>query len=253
MQKAFNFKDKDGKMHAGHLETTDEMYRKIIIDEESVPLLIVKGYNYYHATPYNGTIPVLADTWKNIIPLVNEQKRILVLGDNDGVQTLGLLLTYGYNEKSKIFYCNPFTTPDEMSSRDHVKMVKLTTETLRITGMTKKVNVYTEYSRNLLPSLKRAILDIAFVDLNSDPRYLLEDLVLLWRKVKTKGFVILHDYKNPKKQDAIQAFLKCYQEHYNIVGDQHDQLFLLKTEYEKIEEKLTQEEGTTEPIETTTK
>jgi hypothetical protein len=37
------------------------------------------------------------------------------------------------------------------------------------------------------------------------------------------------------------------------VGDQHDQLFLLKTEYEKIEENITQEEGTTEPIESTTK
>ena len=249
MQKAFNFKDKDGKMHAGHLETTDEMYRKIIIDEESVPLLIVKGYNYYHATPYNGPIPVLADTWKHIIPLVNEQKRILVLGDDDGVQTLGLLLTYGYNEKSKIFYCNPFTSPDEMSSRDHVKMVKLTTETLRITGMNKKVNVYTEYSRNFLPTLKRAILDIVFVDLNSDPRYLLEDLVLLWRKVKTKGFIILHDYKKAKKQDALQSFLKCYQEHYNIVGDQHDQLFLMKTQHEKIEDIYAKEESTTEPTE----
>ena len=101
-----------------------------------------------------------------------------------------------------------------------------------------------------MPTLKRAILDIVFVDLNSDPRYLLEDLVLLWRKVKTKGFVILHDYKKAKKQDALQSFLKCYQEHYNIVGDQHDQLFLMKTEYEKIEEIYAKEEGTTEPTET---
>ena len=36
MQKAFTFKDKDGILRAGHLEATDEMYRRIIINEENI-------------------------------------------------------------------------------------------------------------------------------------------------------------------------------------------------------------------------
>ena len=235
MQKAFTFKDSNGKLQAGHLEATDEMYRRIIINEENIPLLIVKGYNYYHATPYYGKMPLLADTWKEIIPLVNEQKRILVLGDSTGAQTLGLLLTYGYNEKSKVYYCNPFANADEISSRDSEGMQKITSHVFRITGMVKKVNVYPEYSRNLIPTLKRAILDIVYVDLNKEPRYLLEDLVLIWRKLKQGGFIVINDYLDSIKQPAIKGFLECYDNYYKIVGKQNDQLFLVKTQKEEPE------------------
>ncbi len=234
MQKAFTFKDKDGKLVAGHLETTDEMYRRIIINEENIPLLIVKGYAYHHATPYYGTIPILADTWKDIIPLTNEKRRILVLGDKTGAQTLGLLLTYGYHEESKIFYCNPFGHPDEKGSRDHDAMEALTSKTLRITGLQKKVNVYPEYARNFLPTLKRGILDIVFVDLNNEARWLLEDLVLVWRKVKTGGFVIINGCTVESKKVAIQGFLESYKGTYKIIGVQNDQMFLLKTEVEEV-------------------
>ena len=232
MQKAFTFKDAYGVLRAGHLEATDEMYRKIIINEENVPLLIVKGYDYYHATPYYGNIPILSDTWAHIIPLKKEKKKILVLGDTTGAQTLGLLLTYAYDTNSKVYYCNPFANADEISSTDGDAMQKLTSEVLRISGMHKKVQVYTEYSRNFLPTLKRAILDIAFVDLNDEPRYLLEDLITLWHKLKEGGFIVINECNKPVKQKAIASFLECYESCYKIIGNQNNQMFLLKTQKE---------------------
>jgi hypothetical protein len=232
MQKAFTFKDAYGVLRAGHLEATDEMYRKIIINEENIPLLIVKGYDYYHATPYFGKIPTLPDTWANLIPLKKGKKKILVLGDTSGAHTLGLLLTYGYDTNSKIYYCNPFTHGDEVSPRDGDAMQKLTSEVLLISGMHKKVQVYTEYSRNFLPTLKRAILDIAFVDLNDEPRYLLEDLITLWHKVKEGGFIVINDCNKPIKQKAIASFLECYESCFKILANQNNQMFLLKTQKE---------------------
>jgi len=232
MQKAFTFKDKDGVLRAGHLEATDEMYRRIIIDEENVPLLIVKGASYHHATPYYGEIPVLADSWSQYIPLTNEPRRICVLGDNTGAQTLGLLLTYGYNEKSKIYYCNPFSHGDEASSRDIESMQRLSTEVIPITGMQKKVNVYTEFARNFLPTLKRAILDMAFLDLNDNPQYMLEELVLLWRKLKKGAFIIVNNYKMPGKVLPLYSFLECYTKKYSVVAELETQLILIKTEFE---------------------
>ena len=232
MQKAFTFKDKDGVLRAGHLEATDEMYRRIIINEENIPLLIVKGVNYHHATPFYGQVPVLPDTWAPYVPLTNEKRRICVLGDKTGAYTLGLLLTYAYHEESKIFYCNPFAFGDETSPRDVEAMQKLSGETLYITGMNKKVNVYPEYARNFLPTLKRAVLDLAFVDLNADPRYLLEELVLLWRKVKTGGIIVINDYKMPSKIKPIFSFLECYDKKYEVVKELDSQLILVKTEQE---------------------
>lgn len=230
MQKAFTFKDK-GVLRAGHLEATDEMYRRIIINEENVPLLIVKGVNYHHATPYYGDVPVLADSWAPYIPLTNEKRKICVLGDKTGAQTLGLLLTYAYNEESKIFYCNPFAFGDEISSRDVESMQKIG-ETIRITGMTKKVNVYPEYARNFLPTLKRAVLDMAFIDLNTDPRYMLEELVLLWRKVKTGGYLIVNDYKLPSKVKPLFCFFECYEGKFKIIKELDNQIIFVKTEHE---------------------
>jgi hypothetical protein len=232
MQKAFTFKDKDGILRAGHLEATDEMYRRIIINEENVPLLIVKGINYYHATPFYGTVPVLPDTWAPYVPLTNEKRKICVLGDKTGAYTLGLLLTYAYHDESKIFYCNPFAFGDEVSPRDVEAMQRISGETLRITGMNKKVNVYPEYARNFLPTLKRAVLDMAFVDLNTDSRYLLEELVLLWRKIKKGGIIIINDYKMPSKIKPIFSFLECYDKKYEVVKELDNQLILVKTEEE---------------------
>jgi predicted O-methyltransferase YrrM len=111
-------------------------------------------------------------------------------------------------------------------------MQNLSGEVLRITGLNKKVNVYPEYARNFLPTLKRAVLDIAFVDLNTDSRYLLEELVLLWRKVKTGGIIVINDYKMPSKVKPIFSFLECYDKKYEVVKELDNQLILIKTEQE---------------------
>ena len=232
MQKAFTFKDSTGVLRAGHLEATDEMYRRIIINEENIPLLIVKGLNYYHATPFYGEVPVLPDTWAPYVPLTNERRKICVLGDKTGAHTLGLLLTYAYHEESKIYYCNPFAFGDEVSPRDVESMQNLSGEVLRITGMNKKVNVYPEYARNFLPTLKRAILDLAFVDLNADSRYMLEELVLLWRKIKKGGIIVINDYKIPSKVKPLYSFLECYENKYSVIKELDNQLILMKTEEE---------------------
>jgi hypothetical protein len=231
MQKAFTFKDVSGVVHAGILETTDELYRKIIIDENNIPLLIVKGVNYYYSTPYSGKLGIPIESWYNMIPLTKEARRILVLGDSSGFVTLSLLLSYGYKEGSKIYYCNPFGHPDEKQERDHESLRRLTTETLVQHGIKGAIQIYPEYSRNFLPTVKRAILDIAYIDLNSEPRWLLEDLVLVWRKVKQNGYIVIANYGQGVQQ-TVSAFLTCYDKHTNVIGCKHNLLFIQKTQEE---------------------
>lgn len=235
MQKAFTFKDDYGILKAGILETTDEIYRKIIIEEQNIPLLIVKGNNYHYATPYSGPIGLSIETWQSLIPLTKEARRILVLGDCTGFVTLSLLLTYGYQEGSKIYYCNPFGHPNEKDERDHEALRKITTETFTQHGIKGAIQIYTEYSRNFLPTLKKAILDIAYIDLNKEPRWLLEDLVLVWRKVKENGYIVIANCEN-NAPVAVSSFVNCYSDYIEVLGNKHGILFLQKKQSESTED-----------------
>jgi hypothetical protein len=220
MQKVFTFNDTEGQLKAGILETTDDLYKRIISYKESLQLLIVKGKNYHYATPYSGPLELVCDTWQNIIPLTENPMKVLVLGDSSGIQTLGLLLTYAYPEGSMLEYCNPF-------SENKSDLEKLTVDTLSKINMAKKLHVYPEHSFALVPLLESGKTDIVYLDLHTDPKFLLEDLILVWRKLKKEGHLVVNNVAQSQK--ALTAFLTCYEGVFTIVGEQNNKLFIKKT------------------------
>jgi len=181
---------------------------------------MVKGKNYHYATPYSGPLESVCDTWQNIIPLTENPMKVLVLGDSSGIQTLGLLLTYAYPEGSILEYCNPF-------SENKSNLEKLTTETLLKINMAKKLRVYPEHSFTLIPVLESGKTDLAYLDLHTDPKLLLEDLVLIWRKLQKNGHLVVNNLSQSQK--ALTAFFACYEGSFAIMGEQDDKLFIQKT------------------------
>jgi hypothetical protein len=73
---------------------------------------------------------------------------------------------------------------------------------------------------------------MAFLDLNDNSQYMLEELVLLWRKLKKGAFIIVNNYKMPGKVLPLYSFLECYAKKYSVVAELDTQLILVKTEFE---------------------
>ena len=241
MQKAFTFKDPNGETLAGILETTDELYRKIIIDEVNLPLLIVKSQYYYHATPQNGETPyALCDTWRNVIPMTEEKRRILVVGDPVGAQTFALALTQGYHENSKIQAVNPFGHPDEFQGRD-IHAIDNFAEQIPNTGMAKKIQLYPTQNRIFLPSIKRLIIDIAQVIPTGHLQQDVESMAHIWRKIKTNGYLIFDRVDDSRVQRVINFLLEVQKGHYHILSNQNNQIILRKTEIEKLDVGMNEE------------
>jgi predicted O-methyltransferase YrrM len=94
-----------------------------------------------------------------------------------------------------------------------------------------KMVIFRNYSHKILPQLEDSFFDIIYIDGNHEPEYVLEDAVLSFRKLKVGGFLIFDDYiwGNPDEtQRGIDMFLSGYHKRIEVLGLQHNQMFVKK-------------------------
>lgn len=70
--------------------------------------------------------------------------------------------------------------------------------------------------------------DIIYIDGNHLKKYVLEDAVLSFKKLKRDGWLIFDDLQCPDVQIAIDAFVKLYNNYFINISHNNGQLFLKK-------------------------
>ncbi len=172
MPHSFLYRDASGTMNAGLLEASEDYAVRIIGKGENYPLLVVKGYNYMHACPFEGSPGKSIEPWNQWIPLKKEVRSILVSGDTNGSTICSLLLTYAYEADSRIVACNSGSIPGEEISK---------------TGKLSKCRLYTTNASLVLPTLSQEF-DLAYLNVTEEG---LEQFEPVWESVKQKGVLVL--------------------------------------------------------------
>ncbi len=172
MPHSFLYRDASGTMKAGLLEASEEYAERIIGKGENYPLLMVKGYNYMHACPFEESPGKSIEPWKQWIPLKKEVRSILVSGDTNGSTICALLLTYAYEADSRIVVCNSGSISGEQVYK---------------TGKLSKCRLYTTNASLVLPTLSQEF-DLAYLNVAEEG---LEQFEPIWECVKEKGVLVL--------------------------------------------------------------
>jgi predicted O-methyltransferase YrrM len=99
---------------------------------------------------------------------------------------------------------------------------------LAASGARSKVMVKETYSWDAICHLGRRIFDFAYIDGDHRREIVLEDAVLLWRRLKVGGLMTFDDYHSTDVRSAVDAFMSVY-EHSCVRVHEGSQFTILRT------------------------
>jgi predicted O-methyltransferase YrrM len=181
---------------------------------------------------FRGTAYRLADNWYPFVqPDGSKPIRYAEIGTFYGANLISVAMTYGAHPDSVLVAIDPWTDYSEYPEYKGQQETIYDTFTQNVSGFLDKIVVKRGYSNDVLPTLEDNSFDMIYIDGNHESEYVLEDAVLAFRKVKSKGYMIFDDYGwgGPNlTQRGIDAFLSGYHRRVTILGTRASQVFVQK-------------------------
>lgn len=184
---------------------------------------------------------VTCTNWFNSIPLdffKNKPINYLEIGVFYGNNLFTVAETYANHPESKLYGIDPWEDYDEYPEykneqnkiftgfQENLKNFKLTNN-----ETDNKFQIYKEYSHNIVHTFENNSFDLIYIDGNHEPEYVLEDAVLVFRKLKVNGYIIFDDYGwggDDMTQKGIDAFMKAYSNRIKKISLLHSQMIIQK-------------------------
>lgn len=142
----------------------------------------------------------------------NKPLNILEIGAFEGKSTVWLIDTYLSHLKSRITVVDPYLTTDTTTNVID-KTFDLFKKNIKLSKYPSKVNFIRDLSINVLPHLliDNEKFDLIFIDGSHLRRDVIVDLVMSWKLVKPKGFIVMDDYNNKEGdvKSALHFWLDC--------------------------------------------
>lgn len=180
-------------------------------------------YAYEHTTDavkallpvgYSGNVYRLSSNWSQVIPLPTTACKILEIGCYHGANVCSLMKTYATHEKSEIHCVDPWCDYEGYSE---YKEKQPTNYSIFLNNVAKlnprdihKLYLYRALSEDAIPKFQDASFDIIFIDGNHETKYILEDAVLSFKKLKPGGWIIFDDMQCGEVARSVDAFYKFY-------------------------------------------
>lgn len=163
----------------------------------------------------------LCTNWYQTIKLdefINRPINYLEIGAFCGANVITMSQSYASHKDSKITVIDPWCDYD--SYDEYKDSISYIYELFKINidnhGLNDKINVYRDFSNNILPNLENEYYDIIYIDGNHNKEYVLEDAVLSFRKLKLNGYLVFDDYAWNDVKLAIDVFCKIYEKYIEI-------------------------------------
>jgi len=185
---------------------------------------------------FQGTHYRLSNNWINIIS-INDYKdkpiKYLEIGLFYGGNFISVAETYGLHPDSKLYGIDPWETYDEYpeyeNKLDSIYDTFLTN--ISNSDQTNKMIINRGFSNVEVPKFDNEFFDIIYIDGNHAAKYVLEDAVLSFEKLKIGGVMIFDDYGDPawpETSKGINQFLLDYYTKIKILGQVPCQLLIQK-------------------------
>jgi hypothetical protein len=184
-----------------------------------------------------GTHSYLADNWYKFIDVSNYNTRpikYLEIGTFYGANAISVHYTYASHPNSKLDCIDAWAYYPEYPEITQSQQDQIYSDfqsNLLIAGCTNKTRIFRGFSVNVLPTLMDAAYDIIYVDGNSLPTFMLEDIILSYRKLVSGGILVVNNYDVTAESDsqrAIDGFIHVYKGNITILGVHNTQIFIRK-------------------------
>lgn len=180
----------------------------------------------------------LVNNWFKHVDVSHFEKkttRYLEIGALHGANFISFLKTYGSHDDSELFCIDPWEDYEEYPEYKNEQISNFLIFMTNINNLNKqekqKINIIKGHSNVEVLKLNDDFFDIIYIDGNHEPEYVLEDAVLCFRKLKKDGILIFDDYGwgGPEMvEKAIDAFINVYKKRIQVLGIQHEQVFIKK-------------------------
>lgn len=187
-----------------------------------------------HLTPFEGGIYRTCDNWFGIIPITNEPIKYLEIGVFCGANVVSCNETFAKHPDSELYCIDPWIDYDDYKEYENEQNnnYELFKKNIKATNEEHKFKVFKGFSHTVIPTLPNNYFDIIYIDGNHNPEYVLEDAVLCFRKLKSKGYMIFDDFGwggPDHTQKGIETFLSLYKHKFNTdIRLRNTQLFTQK-------------------------
>lgn len=162
---------------------------------------------------FQGLCGKLAEDWFSVIPYWDRPINYLEIGGLHGAFTLSICRSYAYSPQSTITVIDPYTQDTEYGEYINEEESNYNAFMYNIAraGVQHKVRLIRDYSWNAIPKLPNNTFDLVYIDGNHQCKNVLEDAVLVWRRVACNGWIVFNAYEFPQNtSNGIMAFVNTY-------------------------------------------
>jgi predicted O-methyltransferase YrrM len=176
----------------------------------------------------------LCTNWRPVIPEEDKPINYLEIGTFYGANLISVAKTYAKHKDSRLYCIDPWEDYDTYTEYKGQQQNIYSTflENIKNNDLTEKTSVLRGFSHSEIVKLEDNFFDIIYIDGNHIPRYVLEDAVLSFRKLKPGGYMIFDDYMGGGVDyccRAIHAFIDLYMKDITVYPHCiEDQIFLRK-------------------------
>ena len=181
---------------------------------------------------FSGNVFNLSYKWLEIIPETFEKMKILEIGSYHGANACSLLKTYGKNHaESEIHCCDPWYDYEGYQEYKDKQISNYSTFIKNISKLSaedmKKIYIHRMLSENCITRFPDESFDIIYIDGNHESKYVLEDSIISYKKIKKGGWIIWDDIHDKQVSEATQLFLFIYKDFFEPqVTIKNGQLFI---------------------------
>ncbi len=163
-----------------------------------------------------GNVYRLSDEWLKAIPLSENPIKILEIGSYHGANLCSLMKTYATNEKSEVHCIDPWF---DYKGCNEYKNNHPTNYSIFLNNVSKlspsdiqKIYIHRGLSENIMPKFEDNYFDIIYIDGNHEKRYVLEDTIMSFKKLKPNGWMIFDDLQCNDVSETLKLFISIYKD-----------------------------------------
>jgi len=180
---------------------------------------------------YKGNVYNMSYKWKEIIPTTHEPIKVLEIGAYHGANVCCLTKSHAIHTGSEIHVVDPWC---DYSGYDEYKDEQAMNFATFIRNISKlspcdmaKIHLHRMKSQEIDKRFADEMFDIIYIDGNHLTKYVLEDSIVSFKKVKRGGWIVWDDVFDKEVKNALQMFLHLYKSYfYPDVPMKNGQLYM---------------------------
>jgi hypothetical protein len=180
---------------------------------------------------YKGNVYNMSYKWKDIIPTTRDPIRVMEIGAYHGANVCCLTKSHAIHTGSEIHVIDPWTDYkgyDEYKDEQAMNYANFMRNISKLSPCDlAKIFIHRMKSEEIDKKFADEMFDIIYIDGNHKTKFVLEDSIMAYKKIKRGGWIVFDDVFDPEVKEGIQIFLHLYKSYFaSDIHTKNGQLFI---------------------------